>query len=74
MNGVPMVMICWVSISCCDRPERTIEKPGASADQVDLEKALAVSDRLGGHIVSGHVDGLGTVSRINEHTKSRLRR
>ena len=27
---------------------------------VNLEPALRVSDRLGGHIVSGHVDGLGT--------------
>lgn len=32
---------------------------------VNLEKALAVGDRLGGHFVSGHVDGLGTVQLIN---------
>jgi riboflavin synthase len=30
--------------------------------QVNLEKALRAGDRLGGHIVSGHVDGVGTVS------------
>ena len=40
----------------------------AGLDQTDrrinLEKALRASDRLGGHIVSGHVDGVGTVSRI----------
>lgn len=36
-------------------------KPGSL---VNLEKALAVGDRLGGHFVSGHVDGLGTVSQI----------
>jgi len=29
---------------------------------VNLEKALRLSDRLGGHLVSGHVDGLGTVT------------
>jgi riboflavin synthase len=29
---------------------------------VNLEKALKAHDRLGGHIVSGHVDGVGTVS------------
>ena len=29
---------------------------------VNLEKALRAHDRLGGHIVSGHVDGVGTVS------------
>ena len=30
--------------------------------EVNLEKALRAHDRLGGHIVSGHVDGLGTVT------------
>jgi riboflavin synthase len=29
--------------------------------RVNLEKALALSDRLGGHLVSGHVDGVGQV-------------
>jgi riboflavin synthase len=32
--------------------------------RVNLEKALRASDRLGGHIVSGHVDGIGTVRRF----------
>ncbi|MEY4738225.1 MAG: hypothetical protein RL302_2544 [Pseudomonadota bacterium] len=31
---------------------------------VNLEKALRANDRLGGHIVSGHVDGMGTVSHF----------
>ena len=31
---------------------------------VNLEKALRLSDRLGGHLVSGHVDGVGTVERV----------
>jgi riboflavin synthase len=30
-------------------------------DEVNLERALSVGDRLGGHFVQGHVDGLGTV-------------
>lgn len=34
-----------------------LDRPG----QVNLEKALRANDRLGGHIVSGHVDGLGRV-------------
>ena len=33
---------------------------------VNLEPALRVSDRLGGHIVSGHVDGLGTIENIEK--------
>ena len=32
-----------------------------SVDDVNLEKALRLSDRLGGHLVSGHVDGVGRV-------------
>lgn len=32
--------------------------------EVNLEKALTLADRLGGHLVSGHVDGLGVVSKF----------
>jgi len=39
---------------------------------VNLEPALRVSDRLGGHIVSGHIDGLGTVENIEKLEKSWL--
>jgi riboflavin synthase len=35
--------------------------PGA---EVNLEKAMRLMDRLGGHIVSGHVDGVGAVARF----------
>jgi riboflavin synthase len=31
---------------------------------INLEKALRANDRLGGHIVSGHVDGIGTVTHF----------
>lgn len=31
-------------------------------DEVNLERALRVGDRLGGHIVSGHIDGIGRIS------------
>lgn len=34
--------------------------------RVNLERALAVGDRLGGHIVSGHVDECGTLAAIEE--------
>ncbi len=39
---------------------------------VNLEPALRVSERLGGHIVSGHVDGLGIVENIEKLDKSWL--
>ena len=32
---------------------------------VNLERALRVGDRLGGHLVQGHVDGLGTIERVS---------
>ena len=35
-----------------------------SLSEVNLEKALTLADRLGGHLVSGHVDGLGLVKRF----------
>ncbi|MGE4243367.1 riboflavin synthase [Ramlibacter sp.] len=38
----------------------------AEAGQVNLEKALRPQDRLGGHIVSGHVDGVGRVTRMQQ--------
>jgi len=31
---------------------------------VNLEKAMRLSDRLGGHLVSGHVDGVGSLLRV----------
>lgn len=36
------------------------------SDSVNLERALRVSDRLGGHIVSGHIDGTGVISEVKE--------
>ncbi len=38
----------------------------ANGQRVNLERALAVGDRLGGHIVAGHVDGVGRVARREE--------
>ena len=43
--------------------------PGA---EVNLEKAMRPIDRLGGHIVSGHVDGVGTVARFQPVGESHL--
>ena len=41
-----------------------------SGDPVNLEKALRLADRLGGHLVSGHVDGLGKVVAITPDGRS----
>ena len=45
-----------------------LDRPGA----VNLEKSLAVGDRLGGHLVAGHVDGLGEVTRFEAAGESFL--
>ena len=44
---------------------------GAPAE-INLEKALRLSDRLGGHLVSGHVDGVGEVLRFDLVGDNRL--
>jgi riboflavin synthase len=43
---------------------RTLIGEWKKGRQVNLERALRVSDRLGGHFVQGHVDGLGSVERV----------
>jgi riboflavin synthase len=41
-----------------------------SGQRINLEKALRAMDRLGGHIVSGHVDGVGKVSQFEQFGES----
>ena len=41
-----------------------------AGDPVNLEKALRLADRLGGHLVSGHVDGLGKVVSVAPDARS----
>ena len=44
----------------------------ADTGPVNLEKAMRLSDRVGGHLVSGHVDGLGVVRRFEPVGESHL--
>jgi riboflavin synthase len=44
----------------------------AEPGQINMEKALRLSDRLGGHLVSGHVDGVGEVLRFDAVGDNRL--
>ena len=37
-----------------------------AGDPLNLEKSLRLADRLGGHLVSGHVDGIGYIVRIDD--------
>src|SRR5437773_10014606 len=46
--------------------DRTLIGEWQKGRRVNLERALRASDRLGGHFVQGHVDGVGEVVRIVE--------
>ncbi|MFL5867578.1 MAG: riboflavin synthase [Thermoleophilaceae bacterium] len=46
----------------------------ADGDKVNLELPLRASDRLGGHVVQGHVDGLGTIESVSEEGFARVLR
>lgn len=45
-----------------------------AAGEVNLEKSLRLADRLGGHLVSGHVDGVGEVIAFQQRGESMLLR
>ena len=60
-----------------DISEETMQKTSLGGKSklnaiVNLEPALRLSDRLGGHIVSGHIDGMGEVVNIEKLSKSWL--
>ncbi|HUU81816.1 MAG TPA: riboflavin synthase [Acidobacteriota bacterium] len=44
------------------------------ADEVNLERSLRLTDRLGGHLVSGHVDGIGKILKKEPEQRSWLLR
>jgi len=44
----------------------------AAGSRVNLEKAMRLADRVGGHLVSGHVDGVGVVKRVRAAGENRV--
>jgi len=74
-NGVCLTVIelpgdgYWADVSVETLNFTTLGKlqPGA---RVNLEKALTPASRLGGHIVSGHVDGVGEIVSLQEDARS----
>jgi riboflavin synthase len=46
---------------------RTTVRDWSAGRRVNLERALVVGDRLGGHMVQGHVDAVGEVTRVETH-------
>ena len=49
--------------------ERTTLRKLRRGDPVNLERPLRLSDRLGGHLVTGHVDGVGIIQEIRKKGK-----
>ena len=75
VNGVGLTVIEFDSTSfCADVSNETISltslKDLKTGSAVNLEKAMLPSTRMGGHLVSGHVDGLGTVVNKAEDARS----
>src|SRR5687767_10000110 len=51
---------------------RTSLKGTRPGERVNLERALAAGQRIGGHFVQGHVDGTGTVKSIQNQDNARI--
>ncbi|WED21288.1 riboflavin synthase [Vibrio sp. JC009] len=70
-NGVCLTVVAFTESSyTADLSLETLKKTGFAqysvGDKVNLEKAMLPTTRFGGHIVSGHVDGVGTIVERNQ--------
>jgi riboflavin synthase len=75
LNGVCLTVVEMKAASLSfdvskESLQRTSLNKISTGSEVNLEKAMAVGDRLGGHIVSGHVDGLGKVVSLQASARS----
>ena len=66
VNGICLTVTAYDSSSfTVDVMPETLKKTNLAelkpGQEVNLERALRLSDRLGGHLVSGHIDGVGTI-------------
>lgn len=81
-DSVAVNGVCLTVVACAP-PRFEVEVSAATlavtcgleaGANVNLEKALRLSDRLGGHLVSGHVDGVGVVAAFEPRGESWLLR
>jgi riboflavin synthase len=74
VNGICLTVVEHTSDSfAVDVSRETLnctEGLEAIGEPVNLEKALRLADRLGGHLVSGHSDGTGTVLELKQDARS----
>ena len=69
VNGVCLTVTSFTANSfCAEAVHETLRRSSLgsliSGAAVNLERAVAANGRLGGHLVSGHIDGTGKISRI----------
>ncbi|MEP7056157.1 MAG: riboflavin synthase [Caldimonas sp.] len=80
LDGACMTVIAFDPAARCFHVDASAESLARTAalgepGPVNLEKALRANDRLGGHLVSGHVDGIGRVTQfdtVGESTEMRI--
>ena len=68
VNGVCLTVTAWKGESfSVDASKETLARTNLGQlrvqDPVNLERAIRFSDRLGGHLVTGHIDGTGKISQ-----------
>jgi riboflavin synthase len=57
----------WFTVAAVSTTrERTTVADWREGTRVNLERAMRLGDRLGGHMVQGHVDGVGTVTSVQQ--------
>ncbi|HEV7864264.1 MAG TPA: riboflavin synthase [Acidimicrobiia bacterium] len=61
-GGVELAEGWWAADAVEETLRRTCLGALAAGDRVNLERPVRLSDRLGGHIVQGHVDGVGEIA------------
>lgn len=74
VNGCCLTVVEIKETSLCfEAVEETLNRTNLGelrlADHVNLERSLSVGDRMGGHFVSGHIDGLATLEKIDTGDK-----
>jgi riboflavin synthase len=74
VNGVCLTVVAMATrrVTVDVSPEtmkRTNFNKLKAGDPVNLERPLRLNDRLGGHLVTGHVDGVGVVEKIRKQGK-----
>lgn len=77
VNGACLTVLAhgagWFTVAAVETTlGRTAIGGWRTGTRVNLERAMRLGDRLGGHLVQGHVDGVATVVRVRQEGDARL--